>query len=128
VILKVANIRLSIYFYHTFTAPPIKEPPKTLPPNLEENPGWYGEFWIKFPLNQTLYPLDFGHDFKARSEFFVILNRVSLELFDKEGSKSAQPSRKILVDFVGDFTAWYLSLPDPLTPKKIVFPSQITLQ
>jgi hypothetical protein len=70
----------------------------------------------------------YGCLFKARSEFCAILNRISLKFFDKEGGKAAQASRKTITDFVGNLTAWYLSLPDPLMPKKIVFPSQINLQ
>ena len=116
--------------YHILAAPLIKEPPKASLPDPQENPAWYGEFWIKYSLNQTLYPMDFGYVFKAASEFCVIINRISLEFFDHKGGKgeAAQPSHKTVTDFIGDCTAWYTSLPDPLTPKKIVFPSQLTLQ
>jgi hypothetical protein len=72
--------------------------------------------------------MEYGHIFKARSEFCVILNRISIKFFNNEGGKAAQSSRKTVADFVGDLTAWYFSLPDPLTPKNIVFPSQIKLQ
>jgi hypothetical protein len=74
-----------------------------------------------------LYPVDYCYLFKANSDFCVILNRVSLKFFG-EGGNSAQSSRKTVAGFVGDLTAWYFSLPDPLTPKRIVFPSQIKLQ
>jgi hypothetical protein len=71
--------------------------------------------------------MDFGHGFKALSEFCVILNRASLGVFDEDG-KATQLSRKTVVGLIRDITAWYSSLPDPLTPKKMVFPSQISLQ
>jgi len=111
-------------------APLIKEPPKISLPDPQVNPAWYGEFWVKYPLNQTLYPMHFGHLFKARFEFAVIVNRISLKFFDHKGGKdkAAQSSHKTVTGFIRDFTAWYTSLPDPLTPKKIVFPSQISLQ
>jgi hypothetical protein len=143
VILKVkwvTNTRLSLRCYHYLAVPLIREPPKIPLPDPEENPAWYGEFWIKYPLNQTLYPMYYGQVFKARSEFCAIVNRISLGLFDREGKegkeceegeevgKAAQPSLKNVVGFIGDFTAWYVSLPEPLTAKRIVFPSQISLQ
>jgi hypothetical protein len=109
-------------------APLIKESPKTPLPNPKQNPAWYGELWIKYPLNQTLYPLGNGYLFKARSEFSIILNRISLKFFDNEDGFAAQPTREIVADFARDFAVWYFSLPDPLTPKNIVFPSQIVLQ
>jgi len=123
----VTNTRLSLNCYHLLIAPLIKEPPKTHLPDPGKNPAWYGEFWIRYPLNEKLYPMDYGHIFKARCEFCVIINRVSLKFFDEKGGKAAQ-SREAVTDFVEDFTAWYHSLPDPLTPKKLVFPSQINLQ
>lgn len=72
--------------------------------------------------------MDYRHILKARSDFCVILNRVSLKFFDKKDGKTTQPSHKTVADFVVDFTTWYYSLPDTLTPKKIVFQSQICLQ
>jgi hypothetical protein len=72
--------------------------------------------------------MHYGHVFKARSEFCVILNRISLKILDKKGGKAAQSSRETVVNLIRDFTAWYVSLPDPLSPKKIVFPSQIGIQ
>ena len=72
--------------------------------------------------------MDYRHTFKARCDFCVILNRVSLKFFDKKDGKATQSSRNTVADFIVDFTTWYYSLPDPLTPKKIVFQAQICLQ
>lgn len=72
--------------------------------------------------------MHYGYTFKARSEFCIILNRLALKFFDSEGGFGVQPPRKMVADIVGDFAEWYFALPEPLTPKEIVFPSQITLQ
>ena|SRR5579871_504066 len=122
------DIRLSITCYHLLMPPLIKEPPKRPLPDSEENLTWYGEFWIRYPLNETLYPMDYRYTFRARCEFSVILNRVSLKFFDNKVEKATKPSRKTVTEFIADFTTWYYSLPDPLTPKKIVFQSQICVQ
>jgi hypothetical protein len=54
---------------------------------------------------------------------------MSLKFFSNEGGfTTPPPSKKLVTDFVGDITEWYFSLPDPLTAKKIVYPSQIILQ
>jgi hypothetical protein len=129
----VTDIHFSSYCYTCFLPPLIREPPKTPLPDPKQNPAWYGELWIKYPLNQTLYSMDCGYLFKARSEFSIILNRAALKFFGDKGGKASQPPpppppREIVVDLVEDFGVWYSSLPDPLTPKKIVFPSQIILQ
>jgi hypothetical protein len=106
----------------------IRETPKVPLPDPKQNPAWYGEFWLKYPLSQTLCSTHFGHLFKAKAEFCVILNRIVVEIFGKEGGKVTQCPPKIVANFARDFTAWHFSLPDPLTPKKIVFPSQFKLQ
>lgn len=106
----------------------IKESPKAPLPDVKQNPSWYGEFWLKYPLSQTLIPMHNGQLFKARSELCIILNRVAIELFGKEGVKVTQSSSKPVANFVRDFLAWQYSLPDPLRPKNIVFPSQFKLQ
>lgn len=126
-ITMVANTRLSLRCYYFLVTPLIKEPPRARLPDPEQNPAWYGELWIKYPLVQTLFPMHYGYLFKARSELSVIINRIALELFDKEGGKAAQSSRKIAAGFVRDLKAWHFSLPDPLTPKEVVFPSQFKL-
>jgi len=114
--------------YHAFKAPLIREPPKVPLPDPNHHPAWFGEFWIKYPLSQTLCPTHYGHFFKAKTEFCIILNRVATELFDKQGGKITQCPPKTVAGFAQQFKAWYLSLPDPLTPKKIVFPSQLKIQ
>lgn len=117
----------SNYCYHFYKTPLMMEPPKVPLPNPKQYPAWYGEFWIKYPLSQTLFPMHYGHFFKAKSEFCVILNRVAIKFFG-QGGKATECPPKIVAGFTQDFTAWRLSLPDPLTPKKIVFPSQLKLQ
>jgi len=72
--------------------------------------------------------MHYGQLFKAKSEFCIILNRIAIEFFSKVGGKATQCPPKTVANFAREFTAWHFSLPDPLKPKKIVFPSQLKLQ
>lgn len=54
--------------------PLLRDPPDQPLPDPSENAEWYGEIWVKYPVNQNLSPSYFGHVFKARSRFRVIMN------------------------------------------------------
>ena len=125
----ITDTHFSLFSYHFFKAPLIREPPRTPLPDPKQNIAWYGEFWLKYPLNQTLSPMYYGHLFKAKCEFCVIINRVATELFGKGGGgKATQCHSKTLARLARDFTSWYSLLPGPLRPERIVFPSQFKLQ
>ena len=108
--------------------PLIKEPPDVDLPDPEQYSGWYGETWIKYPLNQTLCPVQFGQLFKAKAEFCVILNRLGSNLFKDDKISATGLSTKETTDFANEFSTWYAALPSPLTPENIVFPAQLKLQ
>ncbi|KAF5231123.1 hypothetical protein FAUST_9429 [Fusarium austroamericanum] len=47
-------------------APLIKKPPVWVIPDPSEDPYWYGETWVKYPLNHGLSPLNMGEVLRAR--------------------------------------------------------------
>jgi hypothetical protein len=85
----------------------------------------YGELWLRYPLNPTLFPVHFGHVFKARSEFCVILNDADKMLFPKAESSF---TAKDVVGLYMRFTKWHVNLPDVLKPRNIVLTSHLKLQ
>lgn len=105
-------------------APLLAKPPSQPLPDPSEDADWYGEIWIKYPLDQRLSPSYFGYTFRARSQFRVIMNEFC----------QAAYSESLLVDLgranglYSQLRSWYNALPELLQPKKIVLPGHLQLQ
>lgn len=116
----------SLGSYHYLKPPPISKPPAIPLPDPVECPQWYGELWVKYPLSQSRLPTYHGLIFKAIADFWTIMNEVSTLTFSRHG-----PPTKLSVEQIFQFycrlKAWQSSLPEPLTPKKIVLPHQLKL-
>ncbi|KAM0425507.1 hypothetical protein ACHAPT_009296 [Fusarium lateritium] len=119
----------ALYIWETLVAfsfmlpPLLKKPPKWPLPDPSEDIQWYGEIWIKYPLNHGLSPSCFGHVFRTRCQFRIIMNEVCDAAYS-EGSKitldQAHGFRERLED-------WYHNLPGPLQPRTIVLPGHLQL-
>ncbi|KAJ4298122.1 hypothetical protein N0V90_006021 [Kalmusia sp. IMI 367209] len=114
---------LSILCFHLMIPSPIKEIPKSAVPEIDENPEWYGEFYLQYPLTQALSRMDYGRSLKVRTEMSIIVNDLGHYLFDN--ANGAKRSFKTLVTFARKLLAWYSELPIELAPKYIVFPAQL---
>ncbi|QGI77169.1 hypothetical protein CEK25_003898 [Fusarium fujikuroi] len=114
--------------YQFMTQPLLTAPPKTPLPDPEHGPNWYSEIWLKYPSSSTLVPLRIGLVFKAKMSFSVLLNEAMLEV-DKDSTDSYlfQNGGKNIVEMTERLDAWYKSMPEPLSPTKIVSPSQLKL-
>lgn len=108
----------------------VKGPPNIALPDPDQDPEWYGEFWIQYPLNESRQRMDFGHLFKAKIEIMLIIQRISAVVIDKGNGAEAmtRPPYELISGFVNELISWYSSLPSCLSPTKIVFPSQLKLQ
>jgi len=84
----------------------------------------YGEFWVKYPLNDSPLPVHFGQSFKAKCELATIVNRVSSHLYHKAHGKSPYTASGL----VEELSAWTNSLPVCMLPRNIVFPCQLKSQ
>lgn len=106
------------------TQPLLTAPQKTLLPDPERDPDWYGEIWLKYPSSLTLVPLWIGLVFKAKMSLSVVLNEAMLEV-DKDSTDSYlfQNGGKNIVEMTERLDTWYKSMPEPLSPTKIVSPS-----
>ncbi|KAF5026003.1 hypothetical protein F66182_1905 [Fusarium sp. NRRL 66182] len=128
--LKNANLadNSSTLSYQFMTTPLLKTPPRNPLPDPDRDPDWYGEIWLKYPSSSVLVPLRYGITFKAKMELSIVLNEAMLEISDyKDGNDSAQDAAKRIVNMAKRLEAWYQALPEPLSPSKIVFPSQLKL-
>ncbi|KAF5549290.1 nitrogen assimilation transcription factor nit-4 [Fusarium mexicanum] len=68
------NWETSLTAFSFMLSPLIKEPPKWPLPDPSEDPSWYGEIWVKYPLNHGLSSTCLGEVIHARSRFRIIMN------------------------------------------------------
>ncbi|RBA09105.1 hypothetical protein FPRO05_14361, partial [Fusarium proliferatum] len=110
------------------TAPLLRTPPQSPLPDPDLNPDWYGEIWLKYPSTSMLVPMQYRYTFKARVEFSLVLNAAMLQTSTNESDNQAVRSGTgRIVETVEKLEAWYRTLPGPLLPSHIVFPSQLKL-
>ncbi|CAI6315083.1 unnamed protein product [Periconia digitata] len=107
------------FFRHPFLA----KPPMLALPDPSVNAAWYGEIWLRYPLSETLSPTNYGHVFKALSEFRVILGELCHASFGTDSNITAEQA----MVFVSRLLAWYKKLPIPLMPKHIVLPAHLLM-
>ncbi|KAF5716035.1 nitrate assimilation regulatory nirA [Fusarium mundagurra] len=114
--------------YQFMTQPLLKTPPKTSLPDPDRDPDWYGEIWLKYPSSSTLVPLRTGLVFRAKMSFSIVLNEVMLEIQeDSTDSYLFKHGGKKILEIAEVLDTWYKDMPEPLSPTKIVSPSQLKI-
>ncbi|KAH7215812.1 hypothetical protein DER44DRAFT_806843 [Fusarium oxysporum] len=117
------NLAWAMYNWETLSAfsfmlsPLIKEPPKWPLPDPSEDPSWYGEIWVKYPLNHGLSPMYLGEVIHARSQFRIIMN----EFCDAAYSEGSKVGVNLAYQFRERLQEWYENLPASLTPRRMLF-------
>jgi hypothetical protein len=111
--------------YHFLRQPPLSTPPMAQLPDPTSDPGWYGELFVRYPLNQTISDTYFGPSTKAKGEFYAILNDIAVDLFS---NPHTQLSLEKSLVYQNRLETWFDALPEPLQPNKIVLPSHLKLQ
>jgi hypothetical protein len=121
--------KISTLSFQLMTTPLLQTPPKSLVPDPERDPDWFGEIWLKYPSGSALVPLQCGVTFKAKMDFSVILNESMFEI-DKDSNQDflARNGATRIIAVTKKLDHWYRNLPESLSPTKIVFPSQLKLQ
>ncbi|KAG7423301.1 Nitrogen assimilation transcription factor nirA [Fusarium oxysporum f. sp. raphani] len=110
------------------TAPLLRTPPHSPLPDPDLDPDWYSEIWLKYPSTSVLVPMQYRYTFKARVEFSLILNAAMLQASTNESDNQVvQSGAGRMIETIEKLEAWYRTLPDPLLPSNIVFPSQLKL-
>ncbi|KAH0531151.1 hypothetical protein TsFJ059_000019 [Trichoderma semiorbis] len=118
---------MNLQCYHFIISPLLKAPPKAPLPDPEEDPEWYGEIWVKYPLSQTPIQMNFPHFFKAKCELGLIVTQIAVDLFEaKERGSTRDPSESV-TGYLEALESWSLSLPMSLKPSQIVFPFHLQL-
>lgn len=103
----------------------MKAPPETPLPNPEEQPRFYGEFYLQYPLEDSLRAMDSGFFFQAWSLMRVIVNELASVAFS--GDANSMPADTWL-SFRQRLESWFTALPASLAPKNIVWPAQYAMQ
>jgi hypothetical protein len=113
--------------YAHFSTPLLKSPPASALPDPSLDPEWYGQIWVRYPLDPKLYTTSFPLQFKAQSTSRALLNEASLDKQHVGNGESgaALPSINRLYSRIKE---WYDNLPEPLTAARISLPSQLMLQ
>ncbi|KAF4902476.1 Nitrogen assimilation transcription factor nirA [Colletotrichum fructicola] len=108
----------------SFMIPPlVKEPPDWPLPDPTREGGWYGEIWLQYPLVPGLQPTHFGHIFRTRAKFRVIMNEYCDAAFSPNGVISLDKANRLHEKL----RRWYSDLPEPLKPKTIALPGHFQL-
>ncbi|KAK4180196.1 hypothetical protein QBC36DRAFT_384517 [Triangularia setosa] len=113
--------------YHLFEKPLIEKPPEVPLPAVTEDPSWYGEVWLKYPLEGILYPSHYAEFHKAKTEFRIILNDISGAFHGEPGQNRPPPAESKIAELYWRLQAWYAALPRSLSPRTIVFTTQMKL-
>ncbi|KAK0747338.1 hypothetical protein B0T21DRAFT_405976 [Apiosordaria backusii] len=113
--------------YHLFEKPLLDNPPEVPLPAITEDPSWYGEVWLKYPLEGILYPSHYAEFHKAKTEFRVILNDISKVFHGEPGHNRSPPPESKIAELYWRLQAWYAALPESLSPRAIVFTAQMKL-
>ncbi|KAF4973299.1 hypothetical protein FSARC_374 [Fusarium sarcochroum] len=107
----------ALYNWETLSAfsfmlsPLVKKPPKWPLPDPSEDSSWYGEVWVKYPLNHGLSPSCFGQVLRSRSRFRIIMN----EFCDAAYSERSEVGLDQAYQFY--CTPWTTSTPFSLAPR-----------
>jgi hypothetical protein len=95
-------------------------------PDPVQQPQWYPELWVRYPLSQFRLPTYHGLLFKAKADFWTILTEFSIVAFSNGRTPADLPVGQIL-EYYGRLKAWFDNLPEPLTAQKLVLPHQLKL-
>jgi Arc/MetJ family transcription regulator len=116
----------SLQALHNMRPPLIREPPATPMPDLNEEPTWYGELWLRYPPSSTLVPMHFGYVYRAQTELRHIANSIACMMFTSQGRVLSLPASELdRLQKVLD--EWYSTLPEPIKSHKAVLPCQLIM-
>jgi hypothetical protein len=95
-------------------------------PDLNEEPTWYGELWLRYPPSSTLVPMHFGYVYRAQTELRHIANSIACMMFTSQGRVLSLPASELdRLQKVLD--EWYSTLPEPIKSHKAVLPCQLIM-
>lgn len=105
-------------------APLLSQPPDWTLPDPVTEAQWYGEIWVRYPLETYLLPSHFGHVFRARSAFRIIMNDACQAAYSTGSEITLARANELLTRL----KTWFACLPDILQPKSLALPGHLQLQ
>lgn len=113
--------------YYFFREPLLREPPEMPLPDPNEGTSWYGEFYLEYPLSTTAFPAHHAHTVKGIASLRAILGDIACRAF-RNGKKVHCLTWDEAMQYKARLDKWFEDLPEPLTPKRIVFPWHLKIQ
>ncbi|KAI5867928.1 hypothetical protein GGS23DRAFT_591738 [Durotheca rogersii] len=109
-----------------FGIPPlISHPPQYPLPDPRVDPQWYGEIWVRYPLSQTLFPINLSHVIRTNFDLRKLMNDIAGEVF-VVGKPPNATAQKVL-DLKSRLDAWFADLPETLAPTRVVLPDHLKI-
>jgi hypothetical protein len=107
---------------------PIKHEPAAALPDPDLNPGWYGEFMLQYPRNQTIIPVRYPQWTRFKYQLLRILRPVASELFDNGAKGDFFQRRQLYMQTYSNLKNVYAALPAALSPTHIALPLHMGIQ
>jgi len=114
--LTKARSMVALHFLHV---PAFLQPP-AFPPPLDTD-----EVWVTYPRDPTPSPTYYGHVFRAKCRFRVIINEFSQLMYREKDAKITLEQAN---GFYLRAKAWQDELPPELSPRSIFLPSHFQIQ
>ena len=96
-------------------------------PDLDEEPSWYGELWLRYPPSPTLFPMYFGYVYRAQTELRRIANGIACIISEGQNMTRSLTASE-LAHFRKELDDWYDAVPEPIKSHKAVLPCQLIMQ
>ncbi|KAF4997868.1 hypothetical protein FGRMN_3569 [Fusarium graminum] len=116
----------AVHSFHVFQAPLLAVPPEIALPSTDEASNCYGDFWLRYPSQETPVSVGYGNTFRAMADFRAIINDLAITFF---GHVRRDPGATInrIRTFCTQLDGWYRDLPVELKSRNICFPWQLKL-
>lgn len=97
-------------------------------PDPVSDPAWYGEILLKYPAAGTIVPMNYGHTFKAVVALRSIFIDISLKAFAGNTRSHNALTWEEAIMYRQRLDNLFESLPEALSPSKMVYPCHMKLQ
>lgn len=120
----IAYRATSLESFHFRHQPRLRNSPAVPLPDPVQDPDWYGEVWVRYPLSQTLSRILIGPVIRERCRLRMIMSSAAQVYYEEK----AQVTQEMAGSYAHLLDAWYSQLPECLKPNWIVQPSHFQLQ
>ncbi|OAQ65033.1 C6 transcription factor [Pochonia chlamydosporia 170] len=110
--------------YYFFQKPLTNTRPMAPLPDPAQSRDWYGEIWVKYPADDTIYATHFGYSFKAMVELHALMGDIAFQAFSIPGEITKLSYEEALMH-QSKLDSWFSRLPATLSPSNAVFPNQL---